>query len=303
MKTTFLTFAILFAGHSIYAQTNRFLDTGNAGVGTTNPVVPFQIVKSPLHLTDVPMQQWNPSIAGYNLTLSNFNSDYGIDYRFTQYTNGIATPVLTFRGYGNVGIGTTSPVVTLHIAKSLIQLTDVPMQEWDPLFAGYNLTLSNFNSSYGVDYRFTQYTNGNPAPVLTFRGGNVGIGTTAPDTKLTVNGIIHSKEVKVDSMTDWPDYVFQPKYDLRSIYDIKLYINKYHHLPDMPSETEVANEGINLGEMNKLLLKKVEELTLYLIHQKEEADKQNMQSIKRNKIQQQQINELKSQVGKLSKQL
>jgi len=100
--------------------------------------------------------------------------------------------------------------------------------------------------------------------------GNVGIGTT--DThgyQLAVNGTIHSKEVLVD-LNNWPDYVFKKDYALMPLSEIKNYIDQNYHLPEIPSAVEVEKDGINLGEMNKVLLKKVEELTLYLI----EKDKQ-----------------------------
>ena len=95
--------------------------------------------------------------------------------------------------------------------------------------------------------------------------GNVGIGTINPGSyRLAVNGGIHSQSVNVD-LTGWSDYVFKKEYTLPSLADVKTYIDQNHHLPDMPSEQEVIKNGINLGEMNKLLTKKVEELTLYLI--------------------------------------
>ncbi|OKS87296.1 hypothetical protein RG47T_2755 [Mucilaginibacter polytrichastri] len=63
----------------------------------------------------------------------------------------------------------------------------------------------------------------------------------------------------------WPDYIFNPSYHALNLSDIKAYIDKNHHLPEIPSAQEVAKSGINLGEMNTKLLKKIEELTLYLI--------------------------------------
>jgi hypothetical protein len=95
-------------------------------------------------------------------------------------------------------------------------------------------------------------------------GGNVGIGTATPTEALSVNGKIRSKEVKVET-ANWPDYVFKPSYQLTPLSEVKLYIDKNQHLPEMPSEQEIAKNGQNLGEINKLLVKKIEELTLYLI--------------------------------------
>lgn len=122
--------------------------------------------------------------------------------------------------------------------------------------------------------------------------GNVGIGTTNPGTyKLAVNGGIHSQSVNVD-LTGWSDYVFKKEYQLPTLTEVKTYIDQNHHLPDMPSEAQVIKEGINLGEMNKLLTKKVEELTLYLIKKDEQITKQ-----------QEQIDELTEQLKSVIKRL
>lgn len=96
--------------------------------------------------------------------------------------------------------------------------------------------------------------------------GRVGIGTSSPDALLSVKGAIHTQEVKVD-MNGWADHVFNPAYSLQSIEDVESFIHINQHLPDMPSEKEVIKNGIKLGEMNKVLVKKIEELTLYLIEQ------------------------------------
>lgn len=102
--------------------------------------------------------------------------------------------------------------------------------------------------------------------------GNVGIGTTSPDQKLTVKGVIHTEEVNVDLNVPAPDYVFERDYELRDLGTLKAYININKHLPEVPSAKELAEQGLNLKEMNLILLKKVEELTLYVIAQKEEIE-------------------------------
>jgi hypothetical protein len=103
--------------------------------------------------------------------------------------------------------------------------------------------------------------------------GNVGIGTLTPREALSVNGNIRAKQVKVEAL-NWPDYVFKKDYQLPSLSSVKSYIDQNQHLPDMPSEQEITQDGVNLGEMNKLLVKKVEELTLYLIEKDQEKKAQ-----------------------------
>lgn len=97
----------------------------------------------------------------------------------------------------------------------------------------------------------------------------VGIGTADPTEKLSVNGNIRAKEIKVET-ANWPDYVFQDGYEAMSLPEIELFIKQNGHLPEIPSASEVEKEGISLGEMNKLLLKKIEELTLLLIEKNRE---------------------------------
>ena len=106
---------------------------------------------------------------------------------------------------------------------------------------------------------------------LTINKGNVGIGTTTPDSKLAVNGTIHSKEVKVD-MSGWPDYVFKKEYNLPTLEEVEKHIIEKGHLENIPSEEEVVKNGVNLGEMNAKLLQKIEELTLYMIEMKKENE-------------------------------
>ncbi|HPS63504.1 MAG TPA: hypothetical protein PLK82_10615, partial [Bacteroidales bacterium] len=74
------------------------------------------------------------------------------------------------------------------------------------------------------------------------------------------------------TLTGMPDYVFNKDYKLRSLYDVENFINTNKHLPGVPSEKEVVGKGLNLGDMNSVLLQKVEELTLYMINLQKEND-------------------------------
>ena len=101
--------------------------------------------------------------------------------------------------------------------------------------------------------------------------GKVGINTTTPRTQFEVNGVIRATEVRV-LLSNAPDYVFDDNYELRSLEEVEQFIKQNRHLPDIPSAAEMEEDGIGLSEMNKLLLQKIEELTLYMIELKKEID-------------------------------
>lgn len=109
------------------------------------------------------------------------------------------------------------------------------------------------------------FTNATPRFSITDIG-NVGIGVTNPIYKLEVDGTVKTKEVNI-TLAGWPDYVFKPGYYLRSLSEVEAYIFNNGHLPNIPSEKEVLENGLSLGEINVKLLEKIEELTLYLLQQ------------------------------------
>lgn len=84
--------------------------------------------------------------------------------------------------------------------------------------------------------------------------------------QLTNDGILRARGMKVNVAT-WADYVFEKDYKLRSLDEVKAYISTNGHLPEVPSTAEVTENGVDVAEMNEILLKKVEELTLYLLQQ------------------------------------
>lgn len=104
--------------------------------------------------------------------------------------------------------------------------------------------------------------------------GNIGIGTKSPTAKLSVNGKINAKEVQVTA-TGWPDYVFEANYSLMTLHDLELFISENQHLPEIPSAEEVEERGISMADMDARLLKKIEELTLYVIELNRTIEIQN----------------------------
>lgn len=108
---------------------------------------------------------------------------------------------------------------------------------------------------------------------INYTNGNVGIKTSAQSNyALAVGGHIIGEEVKVQLQADWPDYVFANQYDLPTLEEVQNHINQKGHLINIPTATEVEANGLELGEMNRLLLEKIEELTLYLIELNKEVN-------------------------------
>ena len=102
--------------------------------------------------------------------------------------------------------------------------------------------------------------------------GGVGIGTDNPNHKLVVSGTIGACKIIVEE-ENWCDYVFADDYQLISLYELEQYIASNKHLPNIPSAEEVAEEGLDLGDIQKLMMEKIEELTLYIIEQEKRIEK------------------------------
>jgi len=224
-----------------------------------------------------------------------------------NFTIGDATanaPRLSINPAGNVGIGTISPAGPLHVHVG-------PNQ---------NLNVQSYNGVTALN-AFNDAVNSN-VPLLmvgssfTFQGGNVGIGVTSPKYKLSVSGTIGTTEVIVTNTGLSSDYVFKPDYRLRPLNEVAAYIKEHHHLPEIPSEKEVTENGVSLGEMQAKLLAKVEELTLHMIHADEtnkelalrvtQADESNRelklhvnQADERNNRLEQQNQELEERIARL----
>lgn len=109
-----------------------------------------------------------------------------------------------------------------------------------------------------------------------FTSGKLLIGTTnlaAVDNNiLAVNGNAIFEKVKVRSYAIWPDYVFEEDYNLPSLDEVEAYLRKYKHLPNIITADEAKKNGVDLADNQAALLKKVEELTLYLIQLKKRMD-------------------------------
>jgi hypothetical protein len=132
----------------------------------------------------------------------------------------------------------------------------------------------------------------NEVMVIT-KEGKIGIGTAdTKNYKLAVKGKLIAEEVVIKYASQWPDFVFEDTYELMPLVDLEQFIHSNKHLPGIPDAQEVVEEGVPVGEMNALLLQKIEELTLYLLQQQQEMKQQQQ----RLDIQQQELEILKEKL-------
>ncbi|HVW96327.1 MAG TPA: hypothetical protein VHA56_10215 [Mucilaginibacter sp.] len=210
-----------------------------------------------------------------------FNTISGYAFSFNTISNtGVYTGnLLTLLGSGQLGIGTTAPSSTVEVftgssntANGLVLSQASAGSQTSGRLFFYDQTTGSggANAIYRTSGNLNITTNATPGSasgtsrITLTSSGNVGIGTTSPDQKLTVNGQVHATSVVVTSSVP-ADYVFKPDYHLRPLTEVKAFVVKNHHLPEIPSAADFKKDGQDLGQMNMLLLKKVEELTLYMI--------------------------------------
>ena len=246
------------------------------------------------------VQQKNNAVKKHFLYATNYNPSSlyipGIDKFFDNGEEVIVTNLnINIKDNGNLGIGTKDADASLKIYNSnpfnsgytinnqdhiLLNAPDpgndayfsaITWQSGGRRRASIVATREHEDADYiGLAF-FTQGTDG-PGPMyesmrLT-RNGMLGIGITNPSDKLHVNGTIRATEIKVVAQT--ADFVFEEDYQLKPLEEVEQFITNNKHLPDIPSAKQMEEDGVGLAEMNKLLLQKVEELTLYVIEQQKE---------------------------------
>ena len=209
---------------------------------------------------------------------------------------------MTVSPSGNMGIGTSTPGNSLSIYRetdaNLGIITNQASSESTVWFRinsigrdGAVIYRNDGRLSFNLDSDNAGNVENNEYMTI-LAMGNVGIGTHTPDAKLAVKGDIHAEEVRVDLNVPAPDYVFESGYSLLSLSELEAYVKENKHLPEVPSAKEMQANGLNLKEMNLLLLKKVEELTIHLIEEN-----------KRFNAQQNQIALLQMELAELKKKL
>jgi hypothetical protein len=247
-------------------------NSGKVGIGTTSPASMLDINKATVYgiyldnggtLKTILGQAFN----AYDWTPGSAAGDFVVRSQGSNIlfsTDSGATTQMYLKNGGNVGVGTTAPSALLDVQTVTPAQAAYQSQWWSTPNSGYALKLQTVWDARGIYQQFVHRFNSTDYNVLTFFNGYVGIGTTAPQSLLAVNGTITTKEVVVTN-TGWSDYVFLPSYHLRPLTEVASFIKEHHHLPEIPSEAEVKEKGVSLGDMQAKLLAKIEELTLHMI--------------------------------------
>ena len=205
---------------------------------------------------------------------------------YSQTNPGSSDAKMTLNSQGFLGLGTEFPNVTMVIEANNARLA-LRDNAGDNSANSARIELlenagGNFNDGSFLWWNGAEDklligtkeggTNTN-VMVINHSGLNVGIGTSQPDDnyRLSVNGKVRCKEVVVE--TGWPDFVFEEDYHLLPLEEVNAHIEEHGHLPGIPSAKEVEENGIGVGQIESLLLQKIEELTLYMIDMKEENEK------------------------------
>jgi hypothetical protein len=280
--------------------------SGNLGLGTISPTGKLHIDLLESALSNAIIIDNNAQASNIQFQQEGVNKGFiqstGDDFRIgtnSGNTDGIlylgsnGTNRVAVIGNGNVGIRTSSPLAPLHVLTgSNLDLTEAN--------SGFMLLGNAGSTNMAFDNNEIQARNNGAASTmfLQFKGGGVRIGDgdfstslrlgVAGDAIVTgnlrvgeqplpagytfgVDGKIICTEVMVRLVPSWPDYVFNPGYKLRNLYELDHFIKTNNHLPGIPKAAEVE-KGLSLGEMQKLQMEKIEELTLYIIQLKKELD-------------------------------
>jgi hypothetical protein len=233
MTTGIMTIMLLSTLVS-YGQTNSLPASGNIGIGTTSPSAPLHISRG-------------TATNAYPTSTSVGN-------------------VMNLYTYGNNGMEIGIAAET-NARRMWILARHRTVATYGQHYGSLHLQPDVGNKTYfrGVGIGFAAET---ALPIGTHLAvnGKVGIGVSSPKEMLEVKGKIKTQEVNVTA-AGWADYVFQSDYRLMPLSELADFIQEKGHLPNVPTTVEVMENGVNLAEMNVILLEKVEELTLYILRQ------------------------------------
>jgi len=248
------------------------LANGDIGIGTKIPKQKLHIVDGNILISKTSAKapgSINGSILfGADVTNSNHLGNWGIEYLNSDdpqyggyglnfWKTGHWNYALFLADNGNVGIGKKDLQAKLDVNGSF-------KAESATINGALTANGATINGAANIIGALTAQS----ATIPTINGNTNVTGTLYVNTingqSANINGKIKTKEVEV-TLSGWKDYVFEENYPLMTLQETEDFIKEHKHLPNVPSAAEVEANGVNLGEMNAILIQKVEELTLYIL--------------------------------------
>lgn len=247
-------------------------ENGKVGIGTTTPstVLTVNGTDPILQLRNDNVDKGFVQLVGSDIKVgTNANNDYGNLY---FRTNGADRMMVNY--YGNVGIGTnwayytmslnaTEPAVGFSVSDQQYALIKVDNPSRDFIIQKTTLGNGKLIIDAGGSFRWTMNEDNHI---------NYGYGQHPVGYLMSIQGKILATDFTALAVPQWPDYVFGDEYKLWPLADVKKFIEENKHLPNIPSAKEIEKNGVQLGDMSKRLMEKVEELTLYILQLQEQVD-------------------------------
>ena len=243
-------------------------ENGQVGIGTANPTSILSI-----NSTDPIVQLKNAGIDKGFIQLVNNDIKIGTNIdndngKFIVRTNGIDRFSIDEGGNAFLGNNTSGGYLSMNGESSLIT-----MKAGNATHGNIRASENGFEIYRSNPGAMSIWGNGSGVYFKTF--GEIGLGpsgATATGYTVSVQGKLIATELTALAFASWPDYVFEKDYHLKPLTEVKKFIERNKHLPNIPPAAEVEKTGIQLGDMTKRLMEKVEELTLYVIQLQEQID-------------------------------
>ena len=256
-------------------------DGGFIGIGNTAPTRPLSfpaVLEKKISLYPGATGDAGFGVFGNELRINSDNINADITFGYDNFTNGFSEK-MRIKGNGSVGIGNSNPEFPLDVTGRM-RLRHISNSNTAGIY--FDGTTQPTRSFIGTNDNNTMGLYGAGSGwsfLMDVNDGAVMIGTAqkAAGYKVNVAGKIVAEEVRVQLKAAWPDYVFDDQYKKLSLYELEKYVAVNKHLPNIPSAADIEKDGQQLGEIQRKMLEKIEELSLYIIELKKEINEVKQQ--------------------------